>query len=356
MSSALKSLRAKIKKRLAPNNGLGAAINSDGSIFTNPIAILLITMIAIGFILYGVYLYRNVEGKIRHGYTYYGQDIRTWTPLFTMNSEKIEPCIERCSMDPGCSGVTLDSDALVCTGTKHPGVLRQDVQKYSSWLKPQLATKNRPGPIKYRVAGLVLGKQRLTELPGLSSSGGIFNISTWLLLTDFYEGLGKWRHILHLGTDSDLISATLRTQSSQEWSNITAQLPDQLPGVWITPQNNNLRIAMTTIQRPEPSQVSKRVEWMDIGNVPLPGRQTHISINVYNEIIEVFIDGSLMQTMKLKGRPIIMQQEQPTLFLRQLPSTRSINGFAGRISDLLVIPRVLSPGEIKELTLKTKPT
>lgn len=356
MPSALQSLRAKIKKRLGTNTGS----NNDDSPFSNPIAIAMVIIIALGFIIYGAYLYWNDTGRVRRAHTYYGHDIRTWSPLFTLDAEKIEPCIERCKLDPLCAGVTLDSDTLTCTGTKNSGVLRQDAARYSSWIKPK-ADYNvlaHGDPLQWRAIGIVDSRNRLsaeTQLPGIASSGGHYNISMWVTLSDFYEGLGKWRHIMHLGTDPSLTS--LSANSSQEWSSITAQLPDQLPGVWITPQSNNMRIAMTTIQRPDPGQsgsVEKKVEWVDIGNTPTPGKPAHISLNIYPEMVEVYVDGWLSQTMKLRGRPVMLAK-QPDMFFRQMPVQGRLAGFAGRISDVLVVPRALYPGDIKKIVSGTRP-
>lgn len=355
MSSGLQSLRVKIKKRL------GSFTNSSNSddLFSNKIAIFAVIAITVSFILYGVYLYTNDSGRVRRGHTYYGHDIRTWSPLFTLNTEKIEPCIERCQQDPACAGVTMDTDTLTCVGTKNSGVLRQDIDRYSAWIKPNnqenLRYSSVNDPTRWRAMGLVTGRTHLkaeTQLPGISSSGGQYNISMWISLSDFYEGLGKWRHIMHLGTDPSL--TPLQAQSAQEWSAITAEIPDQLPGLWITPQNNNIRVAVTTIQRPDSSmtggaqRVSKRVEWIDLGNTPLPGRPTHISINMYPEMVEIYVNGKLFQTLKLRGRPIVLAK-QPDMYLRALPSQGRIAGFAGQISDLLVVPRALIPGEIQKL-------
>lgn len=361
MSSALQSLRAKIKKRLGQNTSSSSESDSP---FTNPLAIAMVVAIALGFIMYGIYMYSNDNGRVRRGQTYYGHDIRTWSPLFTLDSENIEPCIERCQLDPACAGITMDSDTLVCTGTKTSGVLRDDTQRYSAWTKPRSrssASSRGRDPTAWRVLGLVTGRAQLTadrQLPGLSSSGGHYNISMWITLSDFYEGLGRWRHIMHLGTDPAL--TPLQHHSGQEWSSITAELPNQLPGLWIGPQSNNMRVAMTTLQRPDSAiiggaqRIGKRVEWVDIGNTPAPGRATHVSLNVYPEMIEVYIDGWLSQTMKLRGRPLVMDK-QPDMYFRAMPSEGRLSGFAGLLTDVLVVPRSLAPGEIQTLTKTTSP-
>lgn len=357
MSSALQSLRAKIKKRLGGNNRAFSA-SSDGDLFSNPLAIIAVILIAVGFILYGVYLYRNDTGRVRRGNTYYGHDIRSWTPLFTLDTEKIEPCIERCERDPACAGVTMDNDTLTCTGTKNSGLLRQDDPRYSAWVKPQKQQVSINDPTRWRVMGLVQGRTKLdhSQLPGLSSSGGHYNISMWVTLSDFYEGLGRWRHIMHLGSDPAL--TPLQQQSAQEWSAITAELPDQLPGLWIAPQSNNMRVAMTTIQRPDAAAAgarpAKRVEWIDIGNTPAPGRATHVSLNIYPEMVEVYVDGWLLQTMKLRGRPIVLSKPAD-MYLRAMPANGRVSGFAGYISDVLVVPKALQPGEIQTITQTTRP-
>lgn len=354
MSSILQSMGIK-KKRSGVGKSYGN-FNTDDSPLSNPIAIILIIIIAISFILYGLYKYFNNKGNSHSSHTYYGQDIRTWTPIFTMNSEHIEPCIERCKLDPACGGITMDRDSLTCTGSRPGGKLRQDTDRYSAWVKPAHNGGTYGAGSKeisrYRVMGLVDSAMRLDadkQLVGLSSSGGFYNISMMILQSDFYEGHGKWRHIMHLGTDPQI--SGLVNKSSAEWTIVSSALPDQLPGLWIGPYNNNMRVSMTTIQKPDPNAdkskstvAVKRVEWVDVGNALTPGKPTHISINVYPQMVEVFLDGNLNKSMMLRGRPLIPVR-QPDMYIKQLPRP----GFSGRMTDILVVPRILAPGEVKNL-------
>jgi len=338
---------------------------NETSIFSNPIAITVIMSIAILFIVYGIYFYIYSTDNLNRSHTYYGQDIRTWQPLFTLNTEHIEPCIERCTLDPSCGGITMDRDALVCTGTKTGGQLRQDTDRYTAWVKSankkntKFNIKDMKDIIGYRVLGMVdspIKVEAKDGLPGLSSSSGFYNISMYILLSDFYEAYGKWRHITHLGTDPQLSS--LIGKSSSEWTAVSSGLPDQLPGLWIAPHTNNMRLAMTTIQYPnhtaKDNQHSgkamhglpvKRVEWIDIGNTPPNGRLTHVSVNVFPEMVEVYINGKLNKTMMLRGKPLIMN-EQPDMYFKQMPRP----GFNGMLQDIIVVPRTLTPGEIYQLS------
>ena len=68
-----------------------------------------------------------------------------------------------------------------------------------------------------------------------------FAISISLKITDFYNNSGSWRHIFHKGSDI-LNEPTINYNTFNKLGT-----NEQYPGVWLHPDNNNLRICLTTI-------------------------------------------------------------------------------------------------------------
>ena len=167
-----------------------------------------------------------------------------------------------------------------------------------------------------------------------------FSWSMFIYVNDFYANHGSWRHILHKGTEPDA-----RQLETQNWEDILAEYPDQSIGIWMAPFNNNIRIAITTLttnyvegntpgyphalaqaydesgnvfltdkpnnplRDPTKSRVkrqvsgyNKNVEFIDIPHFPNKVL-THLTVNVINDVVEIYRNGLLTKSYTLAGRP-----------------------------------------------------
>ena len=110
---------------------IGFAENITG----NPYIIAIIISIALAFFIYVVYNNYSKSDGLFNARTYYGKDIANYEPLFKLQTDNNDECIDRCNNDPLCDGVTIDIDNEECVGTKN-GVIRPDTDRYQAWVKP----------------------------------------------------------------------------------------------------------------------------------------------------------------------------------------------------------------------------
>jgi hypothetical protein len=110
-----------------------------------------------------------------------------------------------------------------------------------------------------------------------------YTISISLKITDFYNNSGSWRHIFHKGSDiinnNDINYNVFNTLGTNE----------QCPGVWLHPDNNNLRICLTTLDE------INNFEYFDINNIIL-SEWVELSFNIYDNICEVYLNGTIIET------------------------------------------------------------
>lgn len=108
-----------------------------------------------------------------------------------------------------------------------------------------------------------------------------------LFINDFYTNVGSWRHIMHKGST---ISPGLNTNYNSFNSQGTNR---QYPGLWLHPNTNNIRIVVSVRQ-------STQNEFFDLENVPV-GRWTTLSINIYEETCEIYVNGLLARTYECRS-------------------------------------------------------
>jgi hypothetical protein len=322
---------SKQENKTVNNNGHDPLANP----FNNPLMLWSLIIITVGFIGYGIYYYYKTTGTIESSKSYYGTDLLSYTPVFKMNSEQIDPCIKRCEADPLCDGITFNKDELNCVGTTN-GLLRDDNANLSAWLKPPAGKNNNKKSIV--MVGLATEATSISaDKISYPSNPMEFNWSFNFYLNDHMGNHGTWRHIMHKGTDNvDQID-------TPNWEDILAMYPDQSVGVWMAPYNNNLRIALTTItakpipipyphalkeeadtqtgdiyltDKPnppywdtskyrttnKPTNYEKNIEFFDVYQVPVK-KLRHLSINVVTNVVELYVDGKLYKSFTLTGRP-----------------------------------------------------
>lgn len=373
------------------NNNLSNNNTKDASVFDNMNILIVLLSITIFFIVYGVYLYLR-ETKYHNNSTFYGEDLTSYKPLFKLNTDKIDKCIDRCNKDVQCDGVTFNRELMNCVGTEK-GVLRQDSEKYVSWIKKNNKKKNTK---VHTLTGLIKSQTLInqSEIP-LPKNPNTFNYSFYLYINDFYHNHGKWRHVFHKGTE-------IIESDTHNWEDIIRNYPDQGIGVWLSPFNNNMRIAITTRttnlknnykvhnhafeqkykdsdynnEKNCPKNVEiyisdktnnpqadmnrfgikkikaysndeivyeKNLEFIDIYNLPIK-KLTHFSINLIDTNLEIYMDGKISKTFSLQGLPLVNEGH----FYAKYPIS-----FDGTIVDLKFSPNSISIKDVSEIISST---
>jgi len=311
--------------------------------FENPILLAFIMLVTFGFIAYGLYYYYRRDTDYKQAQTFYGSDVLAYEPLFKMDSDKVETCVSRCQKDSMCQGVTFNSDTLTCIGSEE-GRLRDDSVNFTSWVKPERITEklhkkiNTDKPIVGLANGLMTIKETEFARPPFVSR---FNFSLFLYINDFYEGHGKWRNILCKGT-SWPAGEPLDTPY---WESVSAERPEQCLGIWLAPFNNNLRICVTTRRQTSPSPsttIQQTLEYIDIQNIPTR-KLFHLSINMVEGGIEIYLNGKLHRMQTLKGAPVWNNLPLTILGPVSTPAT---------IMDLVFIPDSADLDDIRAQTRK----
>jgi hypothetical protein len=364
------------------------AYENSGSIFSNIYLIGFILLISLFFIGYAVYYYldTSVNINILANSSFYGKEITSYEPLFSDTAKTIVDCVNTCTNDITCDGITYNSDTQMCTGTKN-GQVRNETGNYSAWVKPPALQIN--NTTKDFMKSILVGNTKINKvINGKLLQNpymlGFFTYSFNITIYDIYKNYGSWRHIFHKGTPIDN-GVNLNYQS---WENLVKDYPIQSIGVWLAPFTNNLRIAVTTssfanknngsysdafIQKcnclnptcpdcyitdtpgkkwvdkeragdstnPKP-QLTSNIEFFDndLQNIPI-NKQINITINFIGTEAEVYIDGKIIKVVKLDGTPIV---NNSSLYVMNDKS------FGGEISNLLYYPDTLSLIDITSIT------
>ena len=329
--------------------------------FENPVLIAFILLITFGFIAYGLYRYYTNESEYRPGQTFYGSDILAYDPLFTMTTDKAEKCVARCQKDSLCAGITFNADTKTCLGSEE-GQLREDANNYISWVKPKkqlssvFAKKTEADKPLVGLANstMTIKNTELARPPFISR----FNFGLFIYINDFYEGHGRWRNIICKGTEWPAGDPL----DTPYWETVAEQRPDQCLGIWLAPFNNNLRVCITTRQQlssgittrrqlSEPSTTSgqpttqtiqQTIEYIDIQNVPTR-KLFHLSANMVEGGMEVYLNGKLHRMIALKGAPVWNDLPLTILGPVSTPAT---------IMDLVFLPESANLDDIRAQTRK----
>jgi hypothetical protein len=356
---------------------------NDKNIFSNPIMVSLIVFIGMAFIAYAfyVYYYSAADNNIQTNSSYYGKDITLYQPLFQESANTITDCVEMCQNDVICDGMTYNNKTQICIGTKN-GQLRNETSDYSAWVKPIgepiSASKDfkKAVLVGYTKSFRVLDGAKIMNPFMLGNFYWSFNITVY----DFYKNYGSWRHIFHKGTPI----TTGQILSYQSWENLIQDFPNQQIGVWLAPFTNNLRIAITTTslanrtygEYPDafvkkcdsisgncfitdmPSgkwtdtsragdgsipktQVSTNLEYLDqdLQNIPI-NTQLNVTVNVHNNIVEVYFNGKIVKVSQLDGTPI---SDKKNLYVLNEKTANC------EISNLLFYPDVVKKADIASI-------
>ena len=321
-------------------------INSSKQFTDDPFnhPILLISLFVITLLMMGIVFYKyytDESNLLIPGKSYYGKDISSYTPLFKIETPKIDKCKKRCLKDALCDGITYNYDSHLCMGTKD-GKLRDEGASYISWLKNR---QNKPINVE---TGMMFG---FSDTFKMIKNGdfiepkflGEFSYSFNIIIYDFYHNFGNWKHIFHKGTNIPIDEK--EPFNFKNWENIVSKYPDQCIGVWLAPYTNNLRIAVTTISQESKlennhinafiqkcnnltdecyitdsnqdfkeniltdgsvpdSYIYKNIEYIeyDLQNIPI-NKYVNITITSKDKTLELYIDGKLSKVYTLSGLP-----------------------------------------------------
>lgn len=358
--------------------------SKEASPFDNPFILVSVILVALFFIGYGLYKFMDTSSKIHQGKTYYGTNLIDYEPIFKMNTTKIEDCINRCNLDTMCNGITFDDETQQCFGTKD-GKLRNDSINFKSWVKSEQENiEIRTGKLVGYANSLKLVNNQDIPKPKLPTE---FNYSLYIYIEDFYNNQGSWKHIMHKGTDIKDIQKI----DTPNWNDINILVPEQCIGIWCAPYNNNIRIAVTTINNKyknnkheynhayqqklisnpdsnsnqvyisdntsgrfrDPTRnefnnlvntnqnfiTNTKVEYIDIYRIPIK-KLIHISVNFTGMTMEIYMNGNLYKIQNLDGYPIFNNGDLYCMMNKTID---------GSIIDLKFTPERITHNKIKDI-------
>lgn len=178
---------------------------------------------------------------------------------------------------------------------------------------------------------------------------------------NFYHNYGYWRHVFHVGTEIDpekILEYPYEGEGIDNWDEVSADFPDQNPGLWIHPTKNTLRLVITTEQsevgqfpehaHPETSfkasdtrelAVNKKIiNTLDIKDVPM-NSDIKLGFVVFQNNVTVFMNGKIRTIFTITGKPY---ENTGSLFIHR---NKTYSGF---INYLKLYPTVLSDKKIIE--------
>ncbi len=243
----------------ANNTYLGKLGKFKDDVVNHPYIMALLVLLF--FLVTGYIIYKYaVTNQPLQGYTYYANDIQKLDPLFTETTDNADACISLCQNYSNCDGITYDNNNGTCIGQQN-GRLRTDDDNYMAWVKSR-----NPNQMKLKITGNVSTVSDIKPLISNINSSKYVSIQSKDLpyppfpdsysyhfvinIKDWYFNFSYWRHILHKGTPIDKsVNNKNKTINYTNWEMIENDIPEQTIGCWLSPFQNNLRIAVTTISK-----------------------------------------------------------------------------------------------------------
>ena len=364
------------------------------SLANHPFIIILLFGVLFFIIIYILYYYFRKNQPVS-GMTYYSSDIMKMDPLFSKTAVDINDCIDNCNKELNCDGITYNNKNKSCIG-QYEGRLRSDTSEYIAWVKSKNnSSLNKTGNIEstkqsYRIIPLLTSNNK-TKLSVSNLPNPVFpdqfTYSFWINIKDWYYNYSYWRHIFHKGSafDKSVSSNGFKTFKYHNWEEISDNLPEQCIGAWLTPFQNNIRIAITTISdkyKPEiyqdanvqkcqctPDEATKsihcsncwitdqpndikysklsgvknlkesKIEYVDIPDIET-NKPTNIVISVKGLTVEIFMNNKFIKTFVLSGSP---NWNTGDLYVHNPVS------YSGELKDLLILPGTSSLQIVKDL-------
>jgi hypothetical protein len=181
-----------------------------------------------------------------------------------------------------------------------------------------------PSPTPHLIDGMIDSKQRLqfdqdpqseNYTPIVRSTNGLgFTWSTWIYIDDYEYLRNQYKHIFSKG--------------NEDLDNSGLVYPNNAPGVYLTPNENNLLIIMNSFQ-----EINEEII---IPDIPL-NKWVHIVVRCDGNIVDAYINGTIAQSIHLKSVP---KQNYGNVYM-------SLNGgFSGNTSNLWYYNYPLGTAEI----------
>lgn len=150
-----------------------------------------------------------------------------------------------------------------------------------------------------------------------------FTWSVWIFIDDIHYKENQYKHIFHKGNDNiDLVNE----------SNYGVNFPNNGPGLYITPNSNELLIIMNTFENV--------VEKINVPNIPL-NKWLNVIIRVSEQqLLDVYINGTLSKRHKLNSVP---KQNYGDIYVAMN------GGFSGFISELKYYHNALGTNAIQNI-------
>lgn len=148
----------------------------------------------------------------------------------------------------------------------------------------------------------------------------------------FSNNYGKWKHVLHFGSD-------IMSGSGGDISDILFQAP----GMWLNPEVNNLTFRFNTEGDSNPVQYT-------LNNIPM-NRWFQITIAINNNNISIYKNGKL-EINKWVLNPVLMRNNYKLFIGRS--SDNINNGFAGLMYLGFYSKKAMKPPQISYLVKKQR--
>ena len=161
-----------------------------------------------------------------------------------------------------------------------------------------------------------------------ATEGIEFTWSVWIFIDDLTYNEGKYRCVFYKGND---FAKNLNDQDAQSQG---LNFPNNAPGLYITPNTNNLVVIMNTF-----TTINEEIL---IDDIPL-NKWVNVIIRCQNNTIDVYINGTIIKSYNLHGVP---KQNYGDVFVA--PN----GGFSGYISNLWYYDYGLGTSEISKLVSK----
>ncbi len=379
------------------NNNLNNHINSNtstNSVFNRPILIFVLLASLIFTVVYVLYYYFRKNQPLP-GFTYYSSDINNLNPLFNTSAVDMNECIDQCDKQIMCDGVTFNNRTKSCLG-QYEGLLRSDTNEYVAWIKDKKYNSlQSSGNIENTSQGNSIVSFLKSTSRGIIQNSKVpipifpdqFTFSFWVTIKDWYHNYSYWRHIFHKGSPFDTTTNKFKTMQVHNWEEISDLLPEQCIGAWITPFQNNIRIAVTTSSSkfaatpaldanvekcdcvpnlktkkidcskcwitdldsdPNANQnellniKQKKVEFIDIFDIET-NKPTNIVVSFSGISAEIYVNSKFKSTLVLSGEPVWNTGD---LYVHNPVE------YIGEVRDIVVLPGTSSMKIVKDLYKK----
>ena len=204
--------------------------------------------------------------------------------------------------------------------------------RLGAWILTWLFT---PSTNPLLIDGMINSKQMLRIEQDPSAPGAVpivrsvnendgleFTWSVWIFVDDFTYKQNEYKHVFHKGNDNINLSG----------DSIGLNHPNNGPGLYITPNTNNLVVIMNTFDKIKEEVVIK--------DLPL-NKWVSVIIRVSNQhVLDVYINGVLTKRHQLKSVP---KQNYGDVFV-------SMNGgFSGYTSELRYFGNAIGTNKIQSI-------